>query len=89
MDRKPLVGDHVIYCDSRSVDHNAVVTAAWSATCINVVFASSDEAKTDSYGRQIERETSLLHAATTGQAHGRYWRFPEDPRNQYKPPEQI
>lgn len=52
-------GDTVIYTDEVRVDHNAIVTAVWGPDCINVVFASSEEGKTDSYGRQIERQTSV------------------------------
>lgn len=39
---------------------------------INVVYVSSDKSQTDSYGRQIVRQTSTVHQS--GQtAHGRYW----------------
>lgn len=39
---------------------------------INVVFVVSDEAKTDSYGRQIDRATSVPHRQLQS-AHGYYW----------------
>ncbi len=52
-------GDTVIYTDEIRNDHQALVTAVWGPDCINVVFASPDESKTDSYGRQIERSTSV------------------------------
>lgn len=43
--------------------------------CINVVYVSSDPAKRDPYGRQLERMSSLQHiSATTNMATpGRYW----------------
>jgi len=53
------VGDVVIYTDEIRRDHNAIVTAVWSPDMINVVFCSPDDSKTDSYGRQIERSTSV------------------------------
>ena len=31
--------------------------------CINVVFVVGDESKTDPYGRQIERNTSVMHGS--------------------------
>ncbi len=40
--------------------------------CINLVFVEKDENKTDSYGRQIARNTSVQHQSMT-QAHGMYW----------------
>jgi hypothetical protein len=58
-------GDFVIYTDEIRNDHNAVVTAVWGPDCINVVFVASDESKTDSYGRQIERQTSVARYSET------------------------
>ena len=59
-------GQHVIYVDPVARQHDAIITAVWGPTCINIVFAAIDESKTDSYGRQIERQTSLSqHPATT------------------------
>lgn len=59
MDSEVKVGDAVVYADPIRHEYNAVVTAVWSKDCINVVFVSTDEDKTDSYGRQIERATSV------------------------------
>lgn len=70
---KVETGQHVVYVDPKGVARPAVVTVAWSHTCVNVVFVSDDKSKTDSYGRQIERETSVIHASTPGRAHGNYW----------------
>lgn len=44
---------------------------------INVVIVSDDPAKEDSYGRQIERVTSIPHQ-TNQSAHGNYWRCTDD-----------
>ena len=85
--KKPTLGQKVVYCDPKGRDHDALVTAVWSETCINVVFVSSDESKSDTYGRQIERETSVTHATVQGQAHGRYWRLDDEPANEYRPPQ--
>lgn len=47
--------------------------------CLNIVYVSDDEARDDSYGRQIVRETSQVHKLNM-QTHGHYWRFPwEEP----------
>lgn len=42
---------------------------------LNLVFVSDDMAKDDSYGRQIERETSVVHQSRQP-AHGNFWQEP-------------
>jgi hypothetical protein len=39
---------------------------------INLVYVSTDEQKTDNYGRQIERRSSVVHKSNQG-APGYYW----------------
>lgn len=75
------IGDAVVYVDPVAVPHNALVTQVWSQECLNVVFVSGDTARGDSYGRQIERSTSLMHQSIVP-VHGNYWRLPtETPKN--------
>ena len=71
--RQVSVGDLVIYRDAKGKDHQALVTTVfhggqtWEEYCslyqtvpmVNLIFVSSDESRTDGYGRQIERETSV------------------------------
>ena len=74
----PQVGDHVVYADPKGHEHNAIVTANWGTgdtPSLNVVFVDPDETKTDSYGRQIARNTSVVHQSNQA-AHGMYWREP-------------
>jgi hypothetical protein len=85
MDRKADVGQVVVFHNARGVPHNALVTVAWTETCVNLVFVSGDEAKKDQYGRQIERETSVQHKSVQG-VHGNYWRFPDEEPNPYHEP---
>jgi plastocyanin len=73
------VGDAVIYVDDKGVQHNALVTAVWGNEYegsgkpgLNLVFVSGDEKKDDSYGIQIERQTSVCHKVVQP-AHGNYW----------------
>lgn len=80
MDRKVGVGDNVIWVDPVARPFKALVTAVWGPTCINVVLVSGDKAKEDSYGRQIERQTSQSHKSVTP-AHGNYWMFPDEEQN--------
>jgi hypothetical protein len=64
------VGSEVIYIDAHRVKHSALVTHVWGQghadlggqepSC-NLVYVSGDETKTDPYGRQIERATSVVH----------------------------
>ena len=75
------IGDAVVFVNRVGKKQDAIVTAVWGANIypdkplpsINVVIVSEDESKTDSYGRQIERETSIPHQ-TNQAAHGYYWR---------------
>lgn len=70
--------------DAVGKHHNALVTAVWGTIeqvpCINIVIVSTDEAKQDQYGRQLERNTSLVHK-TNQAAHGMYYMMPGDTPN--------
>lgn len=95
MFEKLEVGTQVIYTDKHFVDRVALVTAIWGAPdwrehcldgpdqasvpCINLVYVSGDSSKDDPYGRQLERDTSVVHASTQP-AGGFCWRMPEEPR---------
>ena len=81
MSKEVHVGDVVIWVDPVAKPHNAIVTAVWSQTCINVVLVNDDPNMTDSYGRQIKRETSQNYKDTPGLVHGMYWMFPDDEPN--------
>lgn len=83
------VGDSVLFTEPNGTDRQALVTAVWSPSCINVVFVDGDEAKQDQYGRQIKRATSVSWAGSTGVAHGYIWRLPGEPKPAYKPPIQA
>lgn len=77
---KAKVGETVVYHDPSGNPSNALITAVWGPTCINIVLVSSDTQKQDQYGRQIERKASVSHVSTW-QAHGNYWRYSdEEPR---------
>jgi hypothetical protein len=86
--RQPKPGDVVVYHDPTGKPSNALVTAGWSPTCINLVLVSEDEAMQDSYGRQIQRFTSWAHKSVTP-VHGNYWRWPEEEPNPYVPPAAV
>ena len=85
----PKIGDTVrISTETREEVNGLVVTVhgvggEWSGKfvqpSINAVFVSTDPSKSDSYGRQIERYSSLQHFDQTAQsgmpAPGRYYDF--------------
>lgn len=85
----PKVGDVVSCVTSDYVKVNGLVTAVHGTgyegpdgvkmqPSINVVYVSPEATKSDSYGRQIERDLcSLQHfSATRGMPKaGRYWQF--------------
>ncbi len=63
------VGDAVVWIDEHRVEHPALVTRVWPQMSgdarepgVNLVFVVKDESKTDPYGRQIERRTSVCHS---------------------------
>lgn len=88
MAREYKVGTHIIFVDAYGNSHDALVTA-WHGELyehqgvvrepvLNMVFVSSDELRRDRYGRQIEREpTSVVHS-NEQQAHGNYWKWPDE-----------
>lgn len=75
------IGDAVEYFDEYGRPHIVLVTAVHGPEdrkpAINIVYVSDDSAQTDSYGRQITRQTSCVHEDNQS-AHGRYWRFMKD-----------
>lgn len=77
MDRALKVGQAISYTDELGQKHDALVTIVWSSIGCNLVFVSSDGAKDDSYGRQIERRSSVTHKS--GQpAPGNYWQWSDE-----------
>ncbi len=62
----PYVGQPARLRDEVGVEHAAIFTAVWGEdedgmpTGGNFVFVSDDSAKTDPYGRQIDRRTSVV-----------------------------
>ena len=75
--RMPKYGDVVVYVDPVGSAQLALVTAVWGSKCVNIVFVSKDSNKSDPFGRQIERQTSLVHQ-TLQPAHGSYWRWQDE-----------
>ena len=74
--RELSVGQRVIFADEYRVEHEALVTAWHGTSCINVVYVSKDPQKTDSYGRQLDRATSVSHMSQN--AYGMFWRWPDE-----------
>ncbi len=85
MERKYEVGERIIYVDKYSVPRDALITIWWgeqpaykkdgdpdAEPGCNLAFISGDPNRDDSCGRQIERETSVVHK-TAQPAHGLYW----------------
>jgi hypothetical protein len=77
MDASFGIGSTVIYVDSLGRERNAIVTNCFgpleSKPSINVVVVNDDENQTDTYGRKIERFSSVVHEANQF-AHGNYWK---------------
>ena len=59
------LGDKVTFIDPLKKEHNALVTCIHGSALdetpsINIILVSDDAAKEDSYGRQMERQTSCV-----------------------------
>lgn len=82
MERKLSVGDSIVYIDAHRMRHSALVTTVWGPFTggqpgCNLVYVSGDDSKTDPYGRQIERQTSVVHLS--GQPAGAFcWCWPDE-----------
>ena len=88
--KKAKAGEHVVFTDSRGVERSALLTIVHGESLmipardgqeeqeyhpsVNLVFVTGDDSKTDPYGRQIERESSVVHRKEQG-AHGNFWDF--------------
>lgn len=63
------IGDVVTFIDTHRVEHQAIVTQLHDAgmpevyptPAINLLYVSKDDTRTDGYGRQIERASSVPH----------------------------
>lgn len=83
-------GSPVIVVDSVGKRHHALITNLFSNEmsleayfekytaypCINAVYVSDDESRTDSYGQQIERVTSFPHRSAQPVTNGFFWLSP-------------
>lgn len=76
------VGDAVAVVDETYGEHVGLVTAVHGrfddgfVPCINVAYVVSDQARTDPYGRQLERMSSLQHVGqgpSQMPRPGRFW----------------
>ncbi|HWA29085.1 MAG TPA: hypothetical protein VG734_25775 [Lacunisphaera sp.] len=83
MARELKTGDSIVYIDSQRNSHQALVTKVWGCMggggqpgC-NLVYVTADETKTDPYGQQIERNTSVCHRSVNP-AGANCWCWPEE-----------
>lgn len=85
--RCPRVGQSITYFDPKGRPISALVTCVHTPTCINLVFVSDDPSRSDSYGRQIERQTSQQHLHDLG-VHGGGWLFEDEQAPEYREPQE-
>lgn len=61
------VGDAVVFTDPDGIEHGALLANVFdnggevADPTVNVVYVSGDSSKSDNYGRQIERASSVVH----------------------------
>jgi hypothetical protein len=89
MERKYEVGAHIKYIDSHRKAHDALVLIWWMPKDVpdyagptgepgcNLVLVDPDPKKDDSYGRQILRETSMVHLSNNPGG-GNCWCWPDE-----------
>jgi len=91
MEREYNIGQHIVFVDPKGNRRPALVTAWWNDVAssysfhdpehpmpgVNLVIVSDDERENDTYGRQIERHTSVVHR-TQQPAPGNYWCWPDE-----------
>ncbi len=86
MERTYSPGELVTFVDENSVPHRALVTcwfggepdgAEGKPWGCNVVYVSVDPQREDTYGRQMERATSVVHKVSQP-AGGNYWHWPDE-----------
>lgn len=80
------IGDAVVYADSVREEHAALVTDVHSQNCVNVVVVSADKTKYDSYGRQMERYTSVGRFNEAGMNFGNTFRAVDSEKPEYQAP---
>lgn len=92
MERKYEIGQHVKYVDEFRKVHDALITIWWLPSehyqmsdykldCepgCNLLYVSDDPKRDDTYGRQIERDSSVVHKSYQPEAQGRYWCWPDE-----------
>ncbi len=84
MSERVEVKKGIKFVDSLGVEHDALCTAVHGAyyegapegyqPSINLLYVVGDEKRTDDYGRQTERASSVVFSADQS-AHGMFWRF--------------
>lgn len=84
-ERIPEVGKHIIFVDRKGKDCDALITAVWGPSCINVIIVSDDESRQDGYGRQTIHETSVPRMSETT-PYGYHFRFTDEEKMPYTPP---
>lgn len=70
-------GKAVTFVDAYGKSHDALVTVDWSTKtfdpgAVNLVYVTDDKDKSDPYGLQIERQTSVPHKSSQSAA-GVFW----------------
>ncbi len=66
----------VVHCGKPTVEEHLALYG--NLPCINLLFLSPDPAKTDQYGRQKERASSVSHGKVQGEPQGYCWLWPEE-----------
>ena len=85
----PEIGEHVIYHDEVGKAFPALLTEVHLYNddpnpVVNLLYVSDNKAEHDSYGRQIDRPSSISHGSVN-KAHGNYWRRPDEEPNKPLP----
>jgi len=86
MEKELQIGSAVVYVDEHRERHAALITTIFrdmghpsgerGEPGANLVFVTGDDSKSDPYGRQIERRTSVCHLSVNP-AKANCWAWPD------------
>ena len=97
--RQPEVGDAVVFFDSLRRERNGILTAVHGESsvhgeeqytpCVNLVYVTPDEDKTDCWGRQKDHASSCSYVEQQRPRVGMYWCWPGEVETNRPNEEQV
>lgn len=74
------VGHHCFFFNPYGKRFDALITAVWGPSCINVVIVVDDPKQKDNYGRKTYKGYTSVNNGNAHEAHGYFWLWPDQER---------